>query len=621
MSWEAYYTFLIVGGVFLGLVRNVAPPYILLMGGAVLVTLPGIVSVDQFLSGFSNHGMLTVGAMFVVAAAMKETGALDRLGAWVLGRATTEASVIRRMAATVTTMSAFMNNTPMVAMFMPVIVSWCKRHRVAPSRLLLPLSYMAILGGTCTLIGTSTNLIVNGMMVEQAASLRAQARTIVEEAPQNAAAAETLLQRAANFEGMWFFELGYVGVPYALIGCLYLYFVGRRLLPDRKDLLETLGESSREYLANMQIQPGCPLVGQRVEEAGLRHLPGLFLTEIVRGGEVIAPVAPSQLLEADDVLTFTGVVATIVDLERIPGFVPVADEGYETRAAERRGNMLCEAVISNTSPLVGKNVRDAQFRGTYNAAIIAVHRGGERLKGRVGDIVLRAGDTLLLQTGPQFDLAHRNNPDFFLVSGIEDSRSVRHERSWMSLALLALLVVMMTTGRPTVVMAAFFVAGLMVVTRCISSNVALQSIDWQTLLTIAGSLALGKALENSGGAAVIAEIIVNRAGIFGPVAVLALVYLLTSVFTEFVTNNAAAVLIFPFAVALSADLGVSPRPFLMAIAFAASASLVTPLGYQTNLMVYGPGGYKFTDFVRVGLPLNLLLFATAVLLIPLVWPF
>jgi di/tricarboxylate transporter len=621
VSWEAYYTFFIIGAVFLGLVRNVAPPYILLMGGAVVVTLPGVVSVDQFLSGFSNHGMLTVGAMFVVAAAMKETGALDRLGAWVLGRARTEASVLRRMAMTVTTMSAFMNNTPLVAMFMPVISSWCKSHRVSPSRLLLPLSYMAILGGTCTLIGTSTNLIVNGMMVEEAATLEAGARVLLEEAPQSLEAAAVLRERAGDFAGMSFFELGYVGIPYAIIGCLYLYFVGRRLLPERKDLLEKLGESSREYLANMQIQPGCPLVGQQVEEAGLRHLPGLFLIEIVRGSEVIAPVGPKQILQADDVLTFTGVVTTIVDLERVPGFVPVADAGYETRAAERRGNMLCEAVVSNTSPLIGKTIRAAQFRGTYNAAVVAVHRGGERLMGRVGDIVLQAGDTLLLQTGPNFDLAHRNNPDFFLVSGVEDSRSVRHERSLTSLALLVLLVVLMTTGVVPVVMAAFFVAGLMVVTRCISSGVALHSIDWQTLLTIAGSLALGKALENSGCAAIIADFIVNRAGAFGPLVVLALVYLLTATFTEFITNNAAAVIVFPFAVAISADLGVSPRPFIMAITFAASASLITPLGYQTNLMVYGPGGYKFTDFVRVGLPLSLLLFATAVLLIPKVWPF
>jgi len=283
--------------------------------------------------------------------------------------------------------------------------------------------------------------------------------------------------------------------------------------------------------------------------------------------------------------------------------------------------MLCEAVVSSAAPCLGKTIRDADFRATYNAAVVAVHRGGERLIGKVGDFKLRPGDTLLLQTGPHFARAQRNNRDFLLVSGIEDSRPLRSDKAVLALGLLAVLVVLMASGIIEIVTAAFLVAGLMVLFRCISITDARASVDWQTLITIAAAFGLGKALENSGLVEESAGAIVAFAGPYGPYAVLAGVYLLTSVFTETVTNNAAAALVFPFAVAIASQLGISPRPLVMAVTFAASASLVTPLGYQTNLMVFGPGGYRFTDFVRIGLPLNFLLLATATLLIPWVWPF
>jgi di/tricarboxylate transporter len=418
---------------------------------------------------------------------------------------------------------------------------------------------------------------------------------------------------------MGLFELSYVGIPYCIVGVLYLYFVGYRLLPERKDPLDRLSESYREYLANMRIEDGCRLVGQQVQEAGLRQLPGLFLIEIVREGEIIAPIAPDQLLHAGDVLTFTGAVSTIVELERIPGMVSVADGGYENKGS--RDRMLCESVVSNTSPVQGKTIRDADFRATYNAAVVAVHRGGQRLMGRVGDIVLHAGDTLLLQTGPHFVRAHRNNPDFLLISGVDDSRPFQHEKAAVSLGLLALLILLMATGVVPIVIAAFVVAGLMIVTRCISASEARQSVDWQTLITIGAAFGMAKALENSGGVAWIAEVAVGSVGAWGPVAILCAIYFITSMVTEVVTNNAAAALLFPFAIAMADQLDVSARPFVMAIAFAASASFITPIGYQTNLMVYGPGGYRLTDFVRVGAPLNLILLVVATLLIPMAWPF
>jgi len=599
MGWEAIFCLFVLALVFWGLVRNYASDA-LLLGALVLVTVAGIVTPNEALVGFSNAGMLTVGALYVVAAALRETGALYAAGSWVLGKANSERGALLRMAGSVTGMSAFLNNTPIVAMFVPIISDWCRKHRFEPSRFLIPLSYLSILGGTCTLIGTSTNLVVNGLMQETSTSDPSLREALVP---------------------MGFFELGYVGIPYAIIGILYLLFVGRHLLPSRKDFIDQLSDSSREYLVNMKVQPQCRLVGQSVQEAGLRQLPGLFLVEITREGEIISPVSPDQLLRADDLLTFTGIVGTIIELERIPGLVPVAGDELDTQAKSRRNRILCEAVMSQTSPAVGKTIRDSDFRAMYNAAVAAVHRGGERLAGKVGDIVLHPGDTLLLQTGPHFARANRNNPDFLLVSGVDGARAIRHDRAMISLALLLLLVIMMVSGIVKIVVAAFLIAGLLVLTRCISVSDARRSVDWQILITIAAAFGLSKALENSGLVSIVAKFFVNLTDVLGPYGVLAGVYLMTSLFTETVTNNAAAALVFPFAVAIAGQIEANPRPFVMAVTFAASASFMTPLGYQTNLMVFGPGGYRFVDFVRIGLPLNLILLVCATLLIPLVWPF
>jgi len=271
--------------------------------------------------------------------------------------------------------------------------------------------------------------------------------------------------------------------------------------------------------------------------------------------------------------------------------------------------------------MLGKTIRDGDFRALYNAAVVAVHRGGERLDQRVGDVILRPGDTLLLQTGPHFVRAHRNDPDFFLVSGVDDSRSVRHDKALISLGLLALLVGLMVWGRIPIVVASFTVACLMIVTRCISISDARQSIDWQTLVTIGASFGLARAFVNAGLVGLVADFVVRAGGGFGPYVVLAGLYLMTTLFTMVVTNNAAAALVFPFALAISSQLGLSPRPFLLATTFAASACFMSPMGYQTNLMVYGPGNYRYSDFFRIGAPLNLILMILATFLIPLVWPF
>ena len=371
----------------------------------------------------------------------------------------------------------------------------------------------------------------------------------------------------------------------------------------------------------MLVEPHCHLVGLTVEEAGLRHLPGLFLIEIEREGKIIAPVSPDETIRAADRLVFTGVVSTIVDLEKIPGLTPAADSSYVVSPSRQRGRRLCEVVVSPTSPLVGLTIREANFRALYNAAVVAVHRSGERIRAKIGDIVLRPGDTLLLQVGAGFSRAHRNNPDFYLVSDVEGSRPFRYDRTPQALVIFGLMVLAVTFGVLPPVLAAFLAAGAMVACRCISLTDARYSVDWQMLVAVAAALGVAAALERTEIAERAAATVVSVTSPFGPRVTLASMYLLTVIATELITNTAAAALMFPFFVHAAMELGVDVRPFLMALAVAASASFASPVGYQTNMIVYGPGGYKLRDFLVVGLPLNLLLWLASVILIPLIWPF
>ena len=423
MPFAGWLTMGVVLVLFVILLRNWAPPDFAFLGASGLLALLGIIQPNEALVGFSNSGMLTVAAMFIVAAALRETGVLDCVGTHILGKVRTELGALLRLSAVVIPISAFLNNTPVVAMFLPVVVDWSRRNQVAPSRLLIPLSYLAILGGTCTLIGTSTTLVVQGLILD------------------------------SGLPGLSLFEIGWVGVPYALIGVAYLA-VARGLLPVRKEFLEQLGESRREYLVEMQVQSACRLVGQTVTTAGLRQLPGLFLIEIDRQGEIIGPVSPEDRIEANDRLVFTGIVSSIIELEKIPGLVPIADPDYVVAPRQQRGRRLCEAVISQNSPLVGKTIREADFRATYGAAVVAMHRGGQRVTEKLGDVYLRAADTLLLQVQPHFLRAHRNDPAFYLVSDVDDWRPLRTDRAGVAVGLFLILLVVMTLELvPTVVAA------------------------------------------------------------------------------------------------------------------------------------------------------------------------
>jgi di/tricarboxylate transporter len=634
MDWHPWIAVGVTLSVFAALqLRRGAPIDLLFLGGLLAVTLTGVITPSEAFSGFSNTAVLTIGALLAVAAGLRSCGVLDWIGEKLLGSARSERSALPRLAAALAASSAFLLNTALVAMMAPVVVDWCRRRRISPSKLLIPVSYLSILGGVCTLIGTSTTLVVNGKLQAEYA-IRAEQLS-----PEDQALLETSgkdhpeskeVAFARDVEQMSLFELGYVGLPCALAGIGFLLLFGPKLLPNRTDMLEKLGEQRREYLVEMQVAAECPLIGRTVENAGLRHLPGLFLIEIDRNGDIITPVTPDDVIHSADRLVFTGVVNTIVDLEKIPGLVPVADMHYEFRPKERQQRHLTEVVLSRTSPLIGTTVREANFRQRYNAAVVAVHRSGVRLTNKIGNIQLEPGDTLLLQTRNEFVSNYRNSRDFYLVSPVEGSEPRQHHKAKLAASLVLLLIIWLVVatifrshlpvGLVSPATAALACVVLMVVTGCLRVSDARNSIDLQMLVTIACALGLGRALDKSGAAGSIAEFIVQGVG-ENPYLLLVILYLLTVLFTEMITNNAVAAMFFPLAIALAWEGDYSPRPFIIAITLAASTSFITPIGYQTNLMVMGPGGYRPIDYLKCGLPLAVIVTVTGLLLIPRIWPF
>jgi len=587
-NWQAALTGLVVL-VTLGLLLFVQrAPDMVMIGGVVLLLAAGVIAPDEALKGMSNEGMITVAALFVVAAAVERTGALAVLVDRALGRPRSLAAAQVRTMIGPSLLSAFVNNTPVVALMVPAIRDWAKKHRLSVSKLLMPMNAAVVLGGLCTLIGTSTNVVVSGLVEDK---------------------------RGVPL-GM--FDITPLGVALLGAGFAYLLVASRWLLKDRRPPMSQ-SDDPRQYSLEMLVEPGSPLVGRSIEEAGLRHLDNLFLMEIDRGGHVMAAVEPTERLEAGDRLVFVGVIDSVVELQKIRGLRPATDQVFklDDPRSERR---LVEAVVSNTCPLVGRTIRAGRFRSTYGAVVIAVARNGERLQMKIGDIALEPGDTLLLEAGPAFLDRQRSSRHFYLVSEISDAVAPRHDRAWIACTILAAMVLAAALDLVPMVAAALVAACGVVATGCISSTEARRSIEWESLLLIAASFGLARAMEKTGLAAAVAESTIAAAGDH-PHLVLAALYLVAMLFTELMSNNAAAVLTFPIAWQTAADLDVNPLPFVMAITVAASCGFATPMGYQTNLMIYGPGGYKFSDYVRFGGPLNLLVMALTVALAPLLWPF
>lgn len=588
-NWQEAVTAAVVAAIFGLLIFTQLGPEFILVGGLSTLLLTGIISPDQALSGFANEGMITVGVLFVVGAGVRDTGGVTWIAERILGRPKTTSAAITRLVVPVTAASAMMNNTPLVAMMIPATADWAKQLKIPVSKLMIPLSYAAILGGTCTLIGTSTNLVVAG-----------------------------LVEKSGAMPPLKMLDITWVGLPAALVGVTFIIFFQRWLLPDRSSVISQLSDP-KEYTIEMLVAPDSGLVGKSIEEAGLRHLQGVFLAEIDRDGMIIPAVSPQERLRGGDRLVFVGIVDSVIDLQKVRGLLPATDQVFKLDRP-RSERCLIEAVVSQSCPVTGKTIRDGRFRSLYNAAVIAVARNGERLQQKIGDIVLRPGDSLLLEAAPSFVDQNRNSRDFFLVSQLANSNPPSHERTVMALLILLGMVVLMTANILSPLKASLVAAFLMLATRCCTTRSAGRSIDFGVLLAIGASFGIGTALEVTGVAKTMAESMTGLAG-GNAWATLAIVYAVTLIVTELITNNAAAALMFPLAVATATRLEANPMPFVVAVMMAASAGFATPIGYQTNLMVYGPGGYRFSDYVKIGLPLDILIGIVTVGLAPLVWPF
>jgi di/tricarboxylate transporter len=589
VSWQGWLTLLVAALTVVALVRDWTSPVVAIVGANLSLLFTGVITVEQSLSGFSNPAPITVAALFVVAAAVEKTGALQPMLGATLGNGGGERRMLARLLFPTAGASAFLNNTPIVAMLAPQVADWAEKRGLAASRFLMPLSFATILGGTLTVIGTSTNLVVSGLM------------------------------QAHGLAPIGMFELSRLGLPVAVLGLATVILLAPRLLPDRRAARRQFEEDVREYVVHQRVASAGPLDGRTVEAAGLRQLQGVFLAEIERDGQTIAPAAPTTVLRGGDRLAFVGRVDLVRDLLSMRGLV--SHESKHASLFNGSEHTFFEAVVSGASALVGRTLREVGFRGRYQAAVLAIHRAGERVHAKLGEVPLRAGDTLLLVSDREFGSRWRHRSDFLLVSHLGGGPPTGTRKALLVGAVTLGVVVLAGLGVVPILQAALLGAVLMIASGALTPAEARGSLELDVLVVIAAAFGIGAAIESSGLAALLGRGIVEGFSGLGPLGLLFAVTIATVLLTELITNNAAAVLLFPIAMATAAGLDLDPRPFAIAVAVAASASFLTPIGYQTNTMVYGMGGYRFGDFVRLGAPLTLIVILTIVLLVPLLWPF
>jgi len=588
LPWEAWFTLAVLVTMLVLLVKEAASPDLILLGSLAALLVAGVFenTADAFV-GFSSGSVLTIGSLFVVAAGSRKTEAFAVLNRLIRPRSANLRAALARLMLPVSAVSAFVNNTPLVAILVAPVESWASRVGIPPSKLLIPLSYATVLGGMSTLIGTSTNLVVSDFLV------------------------------ANGSAGFSMFELAWVGVPAAIIGYLYFATVGHRLLPDRGDQARIARDDPRSYQFELRVAAGSALVGKSVEEAGLRHLVGAFLAHVSRRREVIAPVRPALVLEAGDLLAFSGSPDIMDTLLAVEGLE--RPDGPLSGAPESPALRLFEAVVSAKSSLVGKTLQRSRFRERFQATVLGIHRAGARVDGPLGRSAIHGGDLLLVESLDDFTARWIDSDEFYLVAPIRRRDVVPSRRAPWVFAIFSTMVVAIAAGWLPVANAALAAAILVVFVAGLSPTEARQALDLSVLLVLAASFGIGAAISQTGLAGCIGTALVDGLAPLGPIGVLAGVYVATNLLTEILTNNVAAVIVFPIGLAAAQASDLDLRGVAVVIAIAASAGFATPIGYQTNLMVMGPGGYRFADFFKVGVPLNLLVFALTMVVVRWVW--
>lgn len=576
---------------FGALLFEMARPYMIVFSVLIVFVLTGLLTPQEAFNGFSNQGMLTIALLFVVAGTIQKYGVLEKLMVRWLDQSQSVKHAMFRFFFPASLSSAFLNNTPIVVTFTPMIKNWCEERGIAPSKFLIPLSYVTILGGTITLMGTSTNLVIHGMLLDR------------------------------ELTGFSIFQLAVVGIPIMIIGFIYLFTIGNKLLPGHKGFSERIKEETREYIAEMVVLSSFHGVNQTVADAGLRELKGLYLIEIIRGEDRLSPVKSQTIIEEGDRLIFTGLMSTIAELQQIKGLELQTGSNLDLEDLKDGGVQLVEAVVSHQSSLLSKTIKQSQFRSQFDAGVLAVHRNNERIQSKIGDIILKPGDVLLLLAGSDFVKRYSNSNNFYIVSSLETPKDLNGNprKGWLSIAVLLLMIMSVTLGFLTMFKAMLLTVFIYVITKLVTPEEAKGYIQFNVLLLIASAFGVGEAMTQTGLASWLANGLLVIGEPLGILVLLAAVYILTNIFTELITNSAAAVLMLPIGLEMASTLGVDYMGFAVIIAIAASASFITPIGYQTNLIVYGPGGYHFKDYIKVGTPLALLVMITTVTIVNFVW--
>lgn len=579
-STEIVIVILTIAFLIFSLYRDFMRPVVIFFIAVVTLFAFRIIDSKDMLSGFANEQIVVVLLLLILSDVIQKAGLLDLAFKNIFTDNLSYKSFLSRMLPGVAGISAFVNNTPLVAILLPHVYGWAKKKNISPSKVLMPLSYVTILGGTITLIGTSTNLVVNGFVTD------------------------------AGMPSLGIFDFAIVGIPVTILGILFLYFFGSKLLPDRKDALSEFTQKSREYMVEAQVSDQSVHVGKTVETAGLRNLRGLFLIEISRNEQKITPVSPKEIIQQRDILIFAGATETIIDLLKSPRefTLPKHSSMLSSDGAE-----IVEVVISAESALIGKTVKETNFRAKYDAAILAVNRNGEKVSGKIGEMKLQEGDLLLIVTGKDFIPRSEEAQDFYITSKIREIRNVPKYKAWALGTGIAAAFLLPAFGILTLFQTLLMLMCLIVLMKIIKLGDLKKGLDIELFVILALSLALGRAISKSGADMLFAGSIIEFFHPFNSnVAVLFGIYMVTNILAMLVTNKAAVAITFPIAVATAAKLGIDPKPFILAVAFAGCAEFMTPYGYQTNLMVYGPGGYKFRDYIRVGWGLSLLFMITCV---------
>lgn len=591
MTGEMIFVAIIIVLMLTGLLFEFMRADFLIFLTLVIFLLSGVISNEQALSGFANEGMLTILLLFIVAGAIQKHGIIEFVIYKLLGKAKNIKMSMVKVLLPVGLSSGFLNNTPIVVALTPILKNWAIDNNYSPSKFLMPLSYMTILGGTITMIGTSTILVVHGLLL------------------------------SAGLEGFSFFTLTVVGIPITIVGLIFMLTIGYRLLPEHLGAKQQISQETKEFLAEAVIEEDFEFTGSTVTEVGQEIFDGIYIIEILRNEKRVFPINGMTEIKEGDHIIFSGSLNTIAKIQKAKGVSVKTGTELTLDDLKNEDNVLVETVVSHNSSLLNRTLKQVNFKNRYNAGVIAIHRNNQRIKSRVGDIVLKTGDTLLLIADQNFIDKQKHSSDFYVIKPVEAPEKLKQDsaKGWIGLIALIAMILVVTMGWLTMLEAMLVLVVLLVAFRFINPTEITSFIQFDVILLIASAFGVGAAMTESGLAQYVAGGLTYLAAPFGVLGVIFIIYFVTNTFTEVITNSAAAVLMFPIALEMANAINIDYMGLVVAIAIAASASFMTPIGYQTNLIVYGPGGYKFSDYLKVGTPLSMLIMVVACFIIYFAW--